>query len=143
MTILKHIISSFSLLLMVFLLGSCNSSASTDQQNEGTTSNGDGQRILDKEVFTAQIKKSGAVVIDVRSAAEYEQSHIDKAMHIDFFDPEFKYKLLDLNRKKKYYLYCKNENKSYRAMKFMEDNNFKDVYMLKGGYQDWNTAKSE
>jgi rhodanese-related sulfurtransferase len=74
---------------------------------------------------------------------EFEQGHIEGAININFFDPEFKYKLLELNKSKKYYLYCKNETRSYRSMKFMEDNDFKNVYMLEGGYEDWNTARAE
>ncbi len=145
MTVKKFFTILFLLAFPVILMMSCNSSSTTkNEENTSTgTSGDDSQRILEKEVFASAIKKSGAVLVDVRTPAEFEQGHIEDAININFFGPEFKYQLLDLNRKKKYYLYCKNETRSYRAMKFMEDNEFKEVYILKGGYQDWNTPATE
>ena len=131
----------FCLILLALQGISCNSSGSsvTEENGTGTDARTSDQRILDKKVFAAAIKKSGAVVVDVRMPQEYEQGHINKAININFFDPEFKYKLLELNKNKKYYLYCKNETRSYRAMEFMKDNDFSEVYMLKGGYENWSS----
>jgi rhodanese-related sulfurtransferase len=145
MTFKKH----FALLSIVVLAGlmvsSCNSSSSSDNQ-ENTTDNtpvNTGERVLDKEAFAAGMKKSGAVLVDLRMPGEFDQGHIEGAINIDFFGPEFKYKLLELNKKKKYYLYCKNETRSKMSMQFMQDNDFKEVYMLKGGYEEWNTAEPQ
>ncbi len=141
----KLFTASVLLALLTTWMVSCKD-AGTSETQENTSSStpiDESQRMLDKEAFAAEIKKSGAIVVDVRQPPEFEQGHIDKAININFFDPEFKYKLLELNKKKKYYLYCKNETRSYRAMKFMEDNGFNQVFMLKGGYEDWNTAKAE
>jgi rhodanese-related sulfurtransferase len=145
MTFKKH----FALLSIVVLAGlmvsSCNSSSSSDNQ-ENTTDNtpvNTGERVLDKEAFAAGMKKSGAVLVDLRMPGEFDQGHIEGAINIDFFGPEFKYKLLELNKKKKYYLYCKNETRSKMSMQFMQDNDFKEVYMLKGGYEEWNSAEPQ
>lgn len=100
------------------------------------------QRILDKDAFASAIKKNNAVVVDVRTPQEFQQGHIPDAININFFDPQFKWQILELDKDKKYYLYCKNENRSYRSMKFMEENGYKHVYMLKNGYEDWNTARA-
>ena len=132
----------FFLVLSVCTLSSCKDSGSGDTQEaaQGNVTD-ESQRTLEPDVFAKAIKKSDAVVIDVRMPQEFEQGHIENAVNINFFDPEFKYKLLDLDRNKKYYLYCKNETRSYRAMKFMEDNGFKNVYLLKGGYEAWEKTK--
>jgi rhodanese-related sulfurtransferase len=145
MTFKKLSTTLSGLIIIGFLVISCNSSSTTEtKENPSETAViDDGERKLDKETFAAAIKKSGAVTVDVRMPGEFEQGHIEGAININFFDPEFKYKLLELNKNKKYYLYCKNETRSYRSMKFMEDNGFKNVYMLEGGYEDWNTAKAE
>jgi rhodanese-related sulfurtransferase len=141
MTFKRSFATLSALMLLVMLILSCNSSATSDTQENAPAE--DSQRMLDKETFAAAIKKSGAVIVDVRSPAEFEQNHIEGAININFFGPEFKYKLLELDRNKKYYLYCKNETTSYRSMKFMEDNDFKQVYMLKGGFKDWVTEKAK
>jgi rhodanese-related sulfurtransferase len=141
----KYFKSLFWLVILGFTVASCNSSGTTvTSEGTGTSAKSDfSDRILDKETFTAQIKKKGAVVIDVRMPQEFEQGAIEKAINIDFFAPTFKTDLLDLNRSKKYYLYCKNETRSYRAMTFMDKNDFKNVYILKGGFEKWNSTAAD
>lgn len=133
------------LILMSLAVISCNSSSVTESKENTTESSSTdpAEHKLDKEAFNAAIKKSDAVILDVRMPAEFEQGHIDGAININFFDPEFKHQLLDLNKNKKYYLYCKNETRSYRSMKFMETNDFKHVYMLKGGYEEYNKSTEQ
>lgn len=139
MTYKKHFALLSSLVLLALLVFSCNTRGTSEYKESHTlTSPGDSSdRILEKEKFASDMKKSGAVLIDVRMPQEFEQGHIEGAININFFDPEFKFKLLELNKQKKYYLYCKNETRSYRSMKFMETNDFKNVYILKGGYEKW------
>ena len=145
MNLHKHLISFTLLVLLGFLVTSCKDSASAGtQENAANAPSGDSsQRVLDKETFAAAIKKSGVQIIDVRMTPDFEQGHIENAININFFDPEFKHKLLELNRNKTYYLYDKNEKTAYRSMKFMEDNDFKNVYMLKGGYEAWKGTNVE
>lgn len=144
MTFYRHLTLLCCLMTIGILAISCQSSASSDTQaNAGTSADNPEARFLDKEKFASAIKKSDAVVVDVRMPEEFEQGHIENAININFFDPQFKYKLLELDRKKTYYLYCKNETRSKMSMKFMQDNDFKNVYVLKGGYQEWNTAKDQ
>lgn len=95
---------------------------------------------LDKDQFTTEMKKGGTVLVDLRMPQEFEQGHIEGAININFFDPEFKYKLLELDKNKSYCIYDKGEAKSFRAMKYMEDNGFTKVRMLKGGYKEWSTV---
>ena len=136
-------------LFFLFILGlagsSCNNNATSvsEETGESSTSDNSEDHILDKATFEAQMKKRGAVIVDVRMPQEFEQGSLEGAINIDFFSPTFKTDLLDLKRNKKYYLYCKNETRSFRAMKFMEQNDFKDVYILKGGFEEWNTPVTE
>ena len=141
--------SYLTFLSFLFVMGlmviACNSSSTTETKENTTESSSTdpAEHKMDKEAFNSAIQKSGAVVIDVRMPAEFEQGHIQGAININFFDPEFKHQLLDLDRDKKYYLYCKNETRSYRSMKFMETNDFKHVYMLKGGYEEYNKSTAQ
>ena len=147
MTFKKHFTLLTYLLVLGFLFISCKPSTTTETQEEANTTRPSlgnlDDRFLDKEVFAAGMKKSGAVILDVRMPGEFDQGHIEGAVNINFFDPEFKHKLLDLNKSSKYYIYCKNETRSKMSMKFMLDNDFKDVYVLKKGYEEWNVAKTE
>lgn len=145
MNIYSRLAIASCLIILGFMVVSCNN-ATTTTTEEGTTqasSEDSSERKLDKDQFASRMKKSGAVLVDVRMPGEFEQGHIEGAINIDFFSADFKHDLLDLNRNKKYYLYCKNEVRSYRAMKFMETNDFKNVYMLKGGYEEWTKPATE
>jgi phage shock protein E len=106
----------------------------------GTVIIDDELKKLDKDQFTLEMKKGSTVIVDVRMPQEFEQGHIEGAININFFDPEFKYKLLELDKEKSYLIYDKGEAKSFRAMKYMEDNGYAKVRMLKGGYKEWATV---
>src|SRR5690606_17059705 len=96
----SNALTSWMPALLVGLLGllACQPSSPADTASD-TGAAAEGVRILDKETFAAAIRKSNAVVVDVRTPGEFEQGHIEKAVNINFFDAEFKNKLLDLNRK--------------------------------------------
>ena len=111
-----------------------------DVKTSDTEVSDDELKKLDKDQFTKEMKRSGSVTIDVRMPQEFEQGHIEGAININFFDPQFKYKLLDQDREKSYLLYDKKESKAFRAMKYMEDNGFTKVRMLKGGWEEWSTV---
>ncbi len=92
---------------------------------------------LDPVDFDKDSKKGGSVIIDMRFPAEFEQSHITEARNINFFDPKFKYQLLELDKDKKYFLYDKNGTNARMGAAFMNFNDFKEVYVLRGGYEEW------
>src|SRR5262245_52928519 len=80
---------------------SCQSPATTEKEGpELSNSAAVDERILDREAFAKGINKSGTVVVDLRYPAEFEQGHIEDAININFFGPDFKFKLLDLNHNK-------------------------------------------
>jgi len=130
---------SFACLFVIAVTGISCKGDGTANSSDPTTMDDDLKK-LDKDQFTKEMKRSGSVLIDVRMPQEFEQGHIEGALNISFFDPQFKYKLLELDREKSYYLYDKKESKSFRAMKFMEDNGFTKVRMLKGGWEEWTTV---
>jgi rhodanese-related sulfurtransferase len=145
MNLHKHLFSLSWLVLLGLLVTSCKDTSTTEnkENSAGASSGNNSERVLNKEAFATGIKKSDAQIIDLRMTADYEQGHIEDAINLNFFDPEFKHKLLELNRNKTYYLYDKKEKTAYRSMKFMEDNDFKNVYMLQGGYEAWKGTNVE
>ena len=92
---------------------------------------------LDPVDFEKESKKGDAVIIDMRFPNEFEQGHIADARNINFFDPQFKYMLLELDKDKKYYLYDKNGTNARMGAAFLNFNDYKDVYVLRGGYEEW------
>jgi phage shock protein E len=127
---------AFSLLTLVAVFTACKGG---EVKPSNTAIIDDELKKLDKDQFSIEMKKGNSVIIDIRMPQDFEQGHVDGAVNINFFDPEFKYKLLELDRNKSYFIYDKGEAKAYRAMKFMEDNGFTKVRMLKGGYKEMTT----
>ena len=99
--------------------------------------------MISPDEFEEGMKRNRAVLVDVRMPQEFEQGHMEGAININFFDPTFKNQLLDLDKKKKYYMYCKNDARSERAAEFLLQNDYPEVYVLKGGYEAWKAAGKE
>lgn len=78
-----------------------------------------------------------AVLIDVRTAEEIAQGKIEGAIELDFYKDNFQSKILELDKDKSYFMYCRSGNRSGKASKFMIENGFTKVYNLDGGYSAW------
>jgi rhodanese-related sulfurtransferase len=89
---------------------------------------------LDGETFTQVIKADpDAVVIDVRTKAEYNSGHIPKAKNIDIMSGGFEQQIEKLDKQKSYYLYCRSGGRSSSAAAQMSSLGFNNVFNLAGG----------
>ncbi len=122
-----------------------DSSSETTSENGSTATATSETLDISKVVFLEPVefikdsKKGSAVLIDIRLPQEFEKGHAEDAVNYSFFDGEFKNKLLSLDRDKKYYIYAKADSHSRMAAAFMNFNDFREVYALKGGYDAWVT----
>lgn len=67
------------------------------------------------------------IVIDVRTPAEYQESHVKESINIDFLSSDFKTKVEKLDKNKTYKVYCRSGNRSGQAERQMKALGFKDV----------------
>ncbi|MFC0646693.1 rhodanese-like domain-containing protein [Cellulomonas phragmiteti] len=56
-----------------------------------------------------------AVVVDVRTAAEYAEGHLEGALHLDVQDPAFADAVAALDPEVPYVVYCRSGNRSAAA----------------------------
>lgn len=70
------------------------------------------------------------IVLDVRTPAEYNESHIKDAVNIDVLNPTFEREVAKLDKNKSYKLYCRSGNRSAKALKQMESMGFKQLENL-------------
>ena len=73
-------------------------------------------------------------LLDVRTAGEFKQKHIPKAVNIDIFKSDFEDKCqakFDLS--KPILLYCRSGQRSMNAARKLKKFGFTEVYNLKGG----------
>ena len=81
------------------------------------------------------------VVIDVRTATEYEMAHIRDAKLIDISSPDFAKRVSELDRDEVYYLYCRSGARSQRAAEIMHNSGFKAFNI--GGLQALQSAGAD
>jgi rhodanese-related sulfurtransferase len=77
------------------------------------------------------------VIIDVRTQEEFNAGHITKASMVDYESQDFNAKISELDRNKKYLVYCRTARRSGLAVKVMKDLGFREVYNMAKGINQW------
>lgn len=91
--------------------------------------------------FERLMKKDNAVVIDVRTAAEFDTGHIPGAVNIDVKGENFLEQIKLLDSTKSNLLYCRTGKRSETALTIMRKNGFAHTRHLKGGIEAWRGPK--
>ena len=77
------------------------------------------------------------VIIDVRTPEEFDGEHIENATNIDFYSEALRDELNKLDKNKTYLIYCAVGGRSGSALDIMAELNFKEVYNMSGGINQW------
>lgn len=75
------------------------------------------------------------VVLDVRTPSEYEDSHLPRAINIPIDD--LLERMDELERDDKILVYCRTGNRSTRAVRYLNDNDFTKLYHMVDGIVAW------
>lgn len=96
---------------------------------------------LDSAEFAHRLKAApDAVLLDVRTPAEFENGRIPNARNVDISDPGFLETISALDRNRTYLVYCRSGNRSTTACRVMAQLGFRRVYNLANGIIDWDGA---
>jgi rhodanese-related sulfurtransferase len=83
-------------------------------------------------------KDTNAVIIDVRTAEEWEEGIIPTAKMIDIYQgQDFISEIETLDKSKNYFVYCKAGGRSAQACNIMNQLGFETTYNLMGGFSQW------
>lgn len=77
------------------------------------------------------------VLLDVRTKAEYNESHIEGCIHHDYYSKDHKDFLKTLDRNKTYLLYCRTQVRSGGTAEMMKELGFTKIYWMNGGMTKW------
>lgn len=80
--------------------------------------------------LAAELEK-GAVLVDVRTAMEYQSGHFSAAIHIPV--DELRSRLTELDRQVPVIVYCKVGLRGYIALRILQQNGYQ-VKNISGGY---------
>lgn len=90
--------------------------------------------LLNSSDFISKYKStSNAVLVDVRTPAEFEVSHIQGAINIDYENVNFESEVKKLDTSKTYFVYCRSGNRSSKSIIIMKNSGIKNIYDLQGG----------
>jgi rhodanese-related sulfurtransferase len=81
------------------------------------------------------------VILDLRTPKEFAAGHIAGAVMLDYYSPGFQQGLQQLDKSKRYLIYCRTGNRSGRTLKLIGQMGLTSVYHLKDGIVDWNRHK--
>lgn len=79
----------------------------------------------------------GLVVLDVRTPEEFAEGHLEGATMIDFYSPDFRDRLAELDPDQPYLIYCRSGNRSGQTRAILEELEFGDVADVDGGIVAW------
>jgi rhodanese-related sulfurtransferase len=89
---------------------------------------------------TRLINSANALLVDVRETKEFEGGRLPKAIHIPLSQLGSRSDELARHSGRPVVAYCMTGNRSSMAGKALAGVGFKDIYLLKGGYQAWKDA---
>jgi len=89
-----------------------------------------------QEIISNQ-SKDDYVLLDVRTPEEYETERIPNAVLMNFYEPDFRDKVSELEKDKTYYVICRSGNRSGKACQMMIEMGFRDPHNMVGGMMAW------
>ena len=86
--------------------------------------------------FVSQSQAADVVIVDVRTAAEFNEGHIVNAVNIDVESMNFDSDLAGLDKSVTYALYCRSGNRSSIAAGKMSEAGFTSILNAQVGFID-------
>lgn len=118
-----------SLLLGVLGFAACSSAQSDSIQT------------VPAEEFAQIIKADSVVLVDVRTAGEYDAGHIENARNIDVLKDDFRSVATEtLPKDRTIAVYCRSGKRSLKAAAILAKEGYK-VINLRGGWLEWTGYK--
>jgi phage shock protein E len=120
------------LVLLLLLLMQCARKSQVEKK---------GMILLSAVQFKESLQsEKDAILLDVRTPAEWKKGYIKSATHLDIFRDDFEQQLAQLDTLKTYFVYCASGGRSAEAVELMNNKGFRLVYDLDGGISEWKKA---
>ena len=102
------------------------------------------QKTISSDEANELIKTSKKLqIVDVRTPHEYDSSHVQNAINIDYRNTSFRDNIQILDKTKPVLVYCRSGKRSLNAMNIMIGLGFNDVYNLRGGILEFAQKQPE
>lgn len=126
----------FPYLIVFLILAACQ--AGPEQQSQAQSLSAANRLVLTPGQFQEkQAALPNAVLVDVRTPAEFATGHIPGAVNIDVKNGTFDSELDKLPKNQPVLVYCRSGMRSATAAKRMAEKGFLEIYEMKGGMLQW------
>jgi rhodanese-related sulfurtransferase len=98
---------------------------------------------VNAEAFKEYLQADDVQLLDVRTAAEFNQGHIPGATLADITRGNFEQHLENLDKSKPVLVYCRSGNRSVSAAKILAKQGFTQIINLKRGMMEWDGKTSK
>ena len=88
-------------------------------------------------LIKADSEKPCFVLLDIRTAQEFEAGHLVGAVDIDYRDSTFAANIDRLDRNATYLLYCRTAHRTTLSLPLFKEKGFVEVYNMLGGITQW------
>ncbi|NNF33541.1 MAG: rhodanese-like domain-containing protein [Saprospiraceae bacterium] len=82
-------------------------------------------------------ERSDLIIVDVRTPQEWEAGSLPGTINIDVKANDFESQIKKLDSSDTYLVHCRSGARSTKAVKVMEEQGFKNIYHLDGGFLAW------
>jgi len=119
--------ANLTILLLLFAVTIITASAQSGTKTE----------VNSTDVSELLKKNKNLVILDVRTAEEFNEGHIKGAINIDVRQLDFAAKVEKLNKNAKYLVHCRTNHRSTMAVNQMMQSGFKTIYQMMDGFAGW------
>jgi rhodanese-related sulfurtransferase len=134
----RHLFSAF--VLGILTLTAC-SQATTDQPSRAGTEQATEQTSvnLTPQAFKQAVDKQEALLVDVRTPAEYASGHLAGSINVDWTSSGYEAEFAKLPKDKPLLLYCRSGGRSGQALEYLQAKGYQ-VQHMEGGIGAWMNA---
>lgn len=136
---MKNYIFNISIFFLLIFTFSCNQNTTAQTSQEEVQQKKKAYSNLDVKMFKKKMTVKNTVILDVRTDAEVAGGIIPGAIQMNINASDFESKIKALDKNKEYLVYCRSGRRSVRACEAMEQQGFKKLNNLLGGYNKWST----
>lgn len=90
-----------------------------------------------KDFSVVLSKDQNPQLLDVRSPAEFSESHLQKAINLNLNGDNFEAEAQKMDKTKPVYVYCHAGGRSKKAAAKLHELGFENILELNGGISDW------
>ncbi|MCD5390147.1 MAG: rhodanese-like domain-containing protein [Candidatus Pacebacteria bacterium] len=135
---MKKILIISAIIIVAALLFVLSQSTKTNKPLAKVTNNQKTEKSqnLNWEDFQIQAELENTVVIDIRTAGEYNAGKLfsDAVVDFDYYESDFEQKISELDKDKTYLIYCRSGSRTGKSLKIFEKYGL-TAYHLDGGHK--------